>query len=173
MSHFRNPLRVAVIFAVCVAALSGCVRHGGDIQQSARLALDEAGLVAGAEAFNTSEQLGDRWDLLVCAEVPESSDDRELAEYIARVLNAVKPTVDEFAAYVGAVSVRLIADSVGTTDLEGWCRIDDDRLLDVDAASELLSPAVEKGWDFVEIEVPYDEVVVIDPEPEPTPSPTP
>ena len=166
-------MRVAVIFAVCAVALSGCVRHGGDIQQSAQLALDEAGLVAGVEAFNMSEGLGDSWSVLVCAEVPESADDRELAEYIARVLNSVKPTVDEFAAHVGGVNVRLIADSVETTDLDNWCRSDDDRLLNVDAASELLSPAVEMGWDFVEIEAPYDEVTLVEPEPEPTPSPTP
>jgi hypothetical protein len=159
VNRFRNPLRVAVLVAVCVAALSGCVRYGGDVEGSARTALDAAGLVAGAEAFDTSGGLGDSWNVLVCVEVPESADDRELAEYIAKALNAVKPTVDKFAGHVEGVSVRLI-DSVGTADLDNWCRGDDGRLLDLEAASELLPPAVSAAQDEVEVEAPYDQVVL-------------
>ena len=166
-------MRIAVLAAVCVAALSGCVRHGGDIEESARLALDEAGLVAGAEAFNTTEGLADSWNVLVCAEVPDFADDREMAEYVAQVLNAVRPTVDEFAGYVDEVGVRFIADSGGTADLDNWCRSDGVSRFSVAPAAELLPPAVEVERGEARVSVPYDEVVLVEPAPEPTPSPTP
>lgn len=156
MSIPRRP--VAAVAALVVAlALTGCVRHGPEIADSARAALDDAGLPAGAEAFNTSEGLGDSWDLLVCVEDRHDSSDEHRARLIAGVLEAVRPVADRYASHLHDVRVRVVDADVDPTSLDAWCRADDDYLLDVRDAADLLA-GVTTGWDDVGIEVPYDEV---------------
>lgn len=166
----RSATRIAGAVALLAGAclLTGCVANrGDDIQTAARAAFADAGLEAGAEAFARQPPgLGNRFDILTCAVVPTASEpDLDAAETVAAVLNAVRPVTVDFAAQLGQVQVRLVTGSVSEEELNDWCRTSWDDVVDFTEVGFELSEGEFLDFSVYGVDVPYDEVTVVDPQP--------
>ena len=137
------------------------VSQRGPIETDARAALEDAGLRAGVEAFDTGEGLANSYQLLICAEVADADarDATALAESLAEIFNAVHPVTVDFADHVSAVDVRLVRASAEAADFDEWCR-DESSYVPLDSAGELLAAPVSSGWDSVSLETPYEPVAL-------------
>lgn len=160
---------LTVAFTLLLAcSLGGCYFAGGTspkqrIGEAAQQALDDLGIRAGVEMFNDTEGFSQSYSILLCAEVPDSIDDRAAAEQLAEILNALRVMTTDESDYVNAVQVRLVPVSMNTTteDLGNWCRSNwVDGLVDLTNPSALLSPG-EGNSSYFEVSVPYDSVELI------------
>lgn len=142
--------------------LTGCanILHKNEIQTAARTALADAGLTAGAEAFDTGEGLADRYNLLVCAVVPRGQeyDDRALARVVVDALNAVRDTALGHEGRITGVSIRLTSEDTEQKALNKWCRGDTRRIGIGGGAIDFVSLTADRlDWDTADFEVPYPE----------------
>lgn len=168
MMKRTRALGVRLLAVGLILGLSGCANlvHKNEIQTAARTALTEAGLTAGAEAFDTGEGFADSYHLLVCVAVPLGSeyDKRARAQALVGALNAVRETVHGHEGRVTSVGIRLTSSDTGQRELNKWCR-SDARLLGISAeVTDLISVAPDRDdWNTADFTVPYPKAELKEP----------
>lgn len=160
MARVRT-LSAGVLAFGLLLGLTGCANmlHKGEIEKTARVALSDAGLTAGAEAFDLGEGFADRYHLLVCAVVPleQEYDDRARAAIMVDALNAVRETTLGHEGRITEVSLRLTSENTEQKALNKWCR-GDARTLGIRDAIDFVSVETSRlDWDTADFDVPYPE----------------
>ncbi len=156
-----RALSAGVLAFGLLLGLTGCANmlHKSEIETAARVALSDAGLTAGAEAFDTGEGFADRYHLLVCVVVPREHehDDQALARTLVDALNAVRETTLGHEGRTTKVSLRLTSEDTEQKALNKWCR-GDTRTLGIRDAIDVVSVETSRiDWDTVDFDVPYPE----------------
>lgn len=162
MAEHVRALSAGILVFGLLLGLTGCanILHKSEIETAARAALADAGVTAGAEAFDTGEGFADSYNLLLCVVVPfeQEYDDRALAQFVVDALNAVRETAIGHEGRVTSVSIRLTSESTGQKELNKWCRGDTRRLGIGGGAIDFVSVKASRAdWDTADFKVPYPE----------------
>ncbi|MBX3068822.1 MAG: hypothetical protein KF867_08150 [Cryobacterium sp.] len=165
-----TKVKTAIVGALAlglVLSLTGCANlaYKSEIEKDARTALAEAGLTAGAQAFDIGEGMAGQYHLLICAVVPFENENEDVAQAqtLADALNAVREIASGHDGRITQVSVRLTSEDTKQESLNNWCR--SDRQLGIGGgATDLLSVVpTREDWDNADFDVPYPEVGIKQP----------